>query len=281
LVGPNGAGKTTLLKTLTGQIPGLKGRHEFGTNVKPGYYAQSHEQLNASGTVLSTILHAQPLGEEFARTYLGRFLFSEDDVFKTVPSLSGGERSRLALAVLLLQQANFLILDEPTNHLDISARENLEEMLVDFDGTILFVSHDRYFIDRIATRIWSIDDGGISQFLGGYTDYQRQLGRRAEPPKEPEPVKESAPVETPPAHNTRRADAKTQKAMQTAERDIARLEGRLNEISDALTVASIDSDVEAVGRLGVEYERVQTQLDDAYRKWETISAELEALGAPA
>jgi ATP-binding cassette subfamily F protein 3 len=282
LVGPNGAGKTTLLKTLTGQIPGLKGRHEFGTNVKPGYYAQSHEQLNASGTVLSTILHAQPLGEEFARTYLGRFLFSEDDVFKTVPSLSGGERSRLALAVLLLQQANFLILDEPTNHLDISARENLEEMLVDFDGTILFVSHDRYFIDRIATRIWSIDDGGISQFLGGYTDYQRQLGRRAEPPKEPEPVKESTPVETPPAaHNTRRSDSKTQKAMQTAERDIARLEGRLNEISDALTVASIDADVEAVARLGVEYERVQTQLDDAYRKWEAISAELEALSAPA
>ncbi len=283
LVGPNGAGKTTLLKTLTGQIPRLKGRYELGTNVKPGYYAQSHEQLNAAGTVLSTILHAQPLGEEFARTYLGRFLFSEDDVFKTVPSLSGGERSRLALAVLLLQQANFLILDEPTNHLDISARENLEEMLVDFDGTILFVSHDRYFIDRIATRIWSIDEGGINQFIGGYTDYQRQLGRRAEPAKEPEPPKEatSVVVLTQPVHNVRRSDAKSQKALQQAERDIAKLEGRLNELSDALTVASIDSDVAAVARLGGEYERVQIQLDEAYQKWEAVSAELDALGAPA
>jgi ATP-binding cassette subfamily F protein 3 len=283
LVGPNGAGKTTLLKTLTGQLKALKGRHEFGTNVKPGYYAQSHEQLNASGTVLSTILHAQPLGEEFARTYLGRFLFSDDDVFKSVSSLSGGERSRLALAVLLLQQANFLILDEPTNHLDISARENLEEMLTDFDGTILFVSHDRYFIDRIATRIWAVEDGGIEQYLGGYTDYQRQLGRRAEPPKEPEKPKEAepAPAAAPPPHNLKRADGKAQKALQQAEREIAKLEGRLNEISDALTVASIDADVDAVARLGGEYEKVQSQLDDVYQKWEEISADLEAAGAPA
>ena len=276
LVGPNGAGKTTLLKTLTGQIPGLKGRYEFGTNVKAGYYAQSHEQLNAAGTVLSTILHAQPLGEEFARTYLGRFLFSDDDVFKTVSSLSGGERSRLALAVLLLQQANLLILDEPTNHLDISARENLEEMLGEFDGTILFVSHDRYFIDRIATRIWAIEDSGVEQFMGGYTDYQRQLGRRQEPLNEPEPVTEVVTIVAPPIQNGRRSDARSQKALLQAERDIAKLEGRLNEISDALTVASIDSDVGAVSRLGEEYEKTQQQLDEAYQKWEAVSAEAGA-----
>jgi ATP-binding cassette subfamily F protein 3 len=156
-------------------------------------------------------------------------------------------------------------------------------MLTDFDGTILFVSHDRYFIDRIATRIWAVEDGGIEQYLGGYTDYQRQLGRRAEPPKEPEKPKEAepAPAAAPPPHNLKRADGKAQKALQQAEREIAKLEGRLNEISDALTVASIDADVDAVARLGGEYEKVQSQLDDVYQKWEEISADLEAAGAPA
>ncbi len=180
LIGSNGSGKTTLLRTLTGQLHPLKGRSQFGTNVKVGYYAQTHDQLDHGGTPLSTILETQSMAEESARTYLGRFLFTEDDVFKPVGALSGGERSRLALAVLLLQQANFLVLDEPTNHLDINARETLEEMLSSFDGTILFVSHDRYFIDKIATRIWSISDGELTSHLGNYTDFQRGLGRRQE-----------------------------------------------------------------------------------------------------
>ncbi|HEV2066326.1 MAG TPA: ABC-F family ATP-binding cassette domain-containing protein, partial [Thermomicrobiales bacterium] len=128
LLGPNGSGKTTLLKTLMGTLPTLEGEYQLGTNVKPGYYAQSHEQLRGkgSGTPLSAILDTGPMNEEYARTYLGRFLFTGDDVHKQISSLSGGERSRLALAVLLLEQANFLILDEPTNHLDIHARETLE-----------------------------------------------------------------------------------------------------------------------------------------------------------
>jgi ATP-binding cassette subfamily F protein 3 len=158
LLGPNGAGKTTLIKTLVGALPVLKGEYNLGTNVKPGYYAQSHEQLRGkgNGTPLSLILNTQSMSEEYARTWLGRFLFSGDDVYKHISDLSGGERSRLALAILLLEQANFLILDEPTNHLDIQARETLEQMLNDFDGTILFVSHDRYFMDRIATKLWIV-----------------------------------------------------------------------------------------------------------------------------
>jgi len=279
LVGPNGSGKTTLLKTLTGQIPALNGRYEFGTNVKTGYYAQAHEQLPPEGTPLSVIIKAQSWGEEAARTYLGRFLFSEDDVFKPVEALSGGERSRLALAMLLLQKANFLILDEPTNHLDISARETLEEMLSEFDGTILFVSHDRFFIDRIATRIWEISEGTVRQYLGNYTDYQRQLGHRQDTPsKEKEkPEKEEGAERVPAMVEPRslKADGKTQKALMQAERDIARLEGKLNEISDALTVASIDSDVDAVARLGAEYDRLQNELEDAYAGWEELSAELK------
>jgi ATP-binding cassette subfamily F protein 3 len=288
LVGPNGSGKTTLLKTLTGQIPPIKGRYDLGTNVKVGYYAQAHEQLPPQGTPLSVILAAQPWGEEAARNFLGRFLFSEDDVFKPVGSLSGGERSRLALALLLLQNANFLILDEPTNHLDIAARETLEEMLSEFDGTILCVSHDRYFIDRIATRIWAVDEQTIHQYLGNYTDYQRQLGHRqdaaAKDAKDKEKEKESAqdkpaPLQSAPAAATvngrpSKADVKAQRAITQIEREISRLEGKLNEVSDALTVAGIDADVDAVARLGAEYDRLQTELEDAYAQWEELSAQL-------
>jgi ATP-binding cassette subfamily F protein 3 len=295
LVGPNGAGKSTYLKTLIGQIPAIKGRSEFGTNVKVGYYAQGHEQLPRTGTALSVILDAQPMSEEAARNYLGRFLFSEDDVFKRIDSLSGGERSRLALSILMLKQANFLILDEPTNHLDISSRETLEEMLADFDGTILFVSHDRYFIDRIATRIWAIDEGSVKTYLGNYTDYQRALGHRpelgklkdAEKPKEPEKVEQPAAPATVLVDDRKGRegrprpvnDAKLQKSLATAERDIARLEGKLNELSDAMTVAGIDGDVDAVARLGAEYEKTQGELDEVYARWEELGAQLDALAA--
>jgi ATP-binding cassette, subfamily F, member 3 len=280
LVGPNGSGKSTLLKTLTGELDPLRGRFQLGTNVKLAYYAQAHEQLGRRGTVLSTILNAQPMGEESARNYLGRFLFSEDDVYKDIEALSGGERSRLALAVLLLQHANFLVLDEPTNHLDISARESLEEMLTGFDGTILFVSHDRYFIDRLATRIWAIEDAKLTAYLGNYTDYQRQLGHRGEPPKQPAPKQEVAPkVESAPSQAA--LDGKLQKSLTQAERDISRLEGKLNEISDALTVASIDADVDGVARLGVEYARTQTDLERAYATWEELTSQLEAMAGPA
>jgi len=288
MVGPNGSGKTTLLRTLTGQLPPLKGRFELGTNVKVGYYAQAHEQLPSRGTPLATILHAEPMSEEAARNYLGRFLFSGDDVYKPVDALSGGERSRLALALLLLQHANFLILDEPTNHLDISARENLEEMLSAFDGTILFVSHDRYFIDRIATRIWAIEDGAVHQYLGNYTDYQRQLGRRPETPaKEPERAKDAPIAKTDAGQDQRQQarqavqDGKVQKSLLQVEREIARLEGKLNELSDALTVAGIDADVDAVSRLGAEYERIQYELEASYGRWEELTAQFEAMAVPA
>lgn len=202
LLGPNGSGKTTLLKTLMNALPALRGEYQLGTNVKPGYYAQSHEQLRGKGkgTSLSAILDTGPMNEEYARTYLGRFLFSGDDVYKQIDSLSGGERSRLALAVLLLERANFLILDEPTNHLDIQARETLETMLTEFDGTILFVSHDRYFMDRIATGLWIVEDGTIKTELGNYTDYQRAIGRReaAEAAEAAEAEPEPMPVVTRP-----------------------------------------------------------------------------------
>jgi len=211
---------------------------------------------------------------------LGRFLFSEDDVYKPVNGLSGGERSRLALSVLLLQNANFLILDEPTNHLDIAARETLEELLGKFDGTVLFVSHDRFFTDRIATKIWAVEDGQVNQYLGNYTDYQRALGRRAEPVpvKAAEAPAATAVTEQVPSPHRRPSESRTLKSITTTERDIAKLEGKLNEISDALAIASIEADVAALGRLGSEYERIQTDLDAAYQRWEELSASLEPVG---
>jgi len=293
LLGPNGSGKTTLLKTLMGTLPTLAGEYALGTNVKPGYYAQSHEQLRGKehGTPLSAILDTGPMNEEYARTYLGRFLFTGDDVYKHINALSGGERSRLALAVLLLEQANFLILDEPTNHLDIHARETLETMLNDFDGTILFVSHDRYFMDRVATRLWIVENETISTEVGNYTDYQRALGRREALLAEPEPEAAPAIVEsmngdsngvadlvvTAKGKPRRLTDAAVQKELGQVERQIAKLEGRLNEISDGLAIASIDEDTAAIGRLGEEYERTQSELDDAYARWEVVSKSVEVV----
>jgi ATP-binding cassette subfamily F protein 3 len=170
------------------------------------------------------------------------------------------------------------VLDEPTNHLDIHTRETLEEMLAEFDGTILFVSHDRFFIDRIATRTWAIDDGAVSTFLGNYTEYQRQLGRRVETaaakPAEPKPELEAVSAPPPKRHSPAVLSGRAQKSLLQVERDIGRLEGKLNELSDALTVAGIDGDVAALERLSAEFERAQAELDGAYAKWEELSASI-------
>jgi ATP-binding cassette subfamily F protein 3 len=294
LLGPNGSGKTTLLKTLMGQLPALRGDYYLGTNVHPGYYAQSHEQLRGrgEGTPLSVILDVQPMSEEAARTYLGRSLFTGDDVYKLVASLSGGERSRLALAVLLLERANFLVLDEPTNHLDINARESLEGMLTGFDGTILFVSHDRFFMDKVATKLWVVDEGGIHVELGNYTDYHRRVEAVAAV-SEPEPEPEPQPVPVVPEPNgagvvltakgkpRRTSTSDVEKRLAKIEREIAQLEGRVNDVSDALAIASADHDVDAVARLGEEYERMQSELDDVYQRWEAITEERDLVAAEA
>ncbi len=302
LLGPNGSGKTTTLRTFVGQLDALKGRVEFGTNVKVAYYQQGHEGLDPSKSAIETILHDQNMGEEAARNLLGRFLFSGDDAFKPVSALSGGERSRLALARLTLERANFLVLDEPTNHLDISAREVLEDVLDGYDGTMLFVSHDRYFVDRIANRIWAIEDGTIATYLGNYTDMQRQRARLAAangaapaptaPPRtptasvqkhEPEPngATEPAPKQAVnPATQVRvneRAVRDTQKRLNAAEREVSKLEEKLNILSDELTRASIVGNVARVTDLGQKYESLQQELEAAYTRWNEATAELDAL----
>jgi len=178
LVGPNGSGKSTLLKTIVGELLPVRGNLELGSNVVVAYYAQAHEGLNHAASIIDEIRSVQPMTEEAARTFLGRFMFSGDDVYRPVGNLSGGERSRVALAKLMLLRANFLILDEPTNHLDINAREALEEMLNDYQGTVLFVSHDRFFIDAIATVTWAVRHHRVESFVGNYSDYHAEIARR-------------------------------------------------------------------------------------------------------
>src|SRR5579863_1200860 len=194
LLVPNGAGKTTLLRTLIGDIPPLSGQVYPGHNARTGYYSQTHEGLNLERTILDEIRLVSVLSEEGARSFLGRFLFSGDDVFKPIGALSGGERSRVALAKLTLQGANVLILDEPTNHLDLQSRQFLEEVLGEFEGTLLFVSHDRYFIDSLATKVWVIEDGVLIPYMGNYTDYRTR--KRPIVLDVPEPLKNnnSAPT---------------------------------------------------------------------------------------
>jgi ATP-binding cassette subfamily F protein 3 len=274
LLGPNGSGKSTLLKTLIGELPPLAGAFQLGTNVKPAYYAQGHESLDFDKDVISTILTAQPMSEERARTFLARFLFEGDDVYKSVGVLSGGERSRLALALLTLAGANFLILDEPTNHLDIAAREALEEVLSAFAGTILFVSHDRYFIDRLASELWVLADGALTTHLGNYTDYVERRQRQAAPAATPAPA--TAPPAPPrPDHRAGREQQRAlrdqQRRLAAIEAEIDRLERRLSELTHALSVATADQDVAALARLGVAYQEAEDRLNAAYAEWTSLS----------
>lgn len=182
LIGTNGKGKTTFLRTIMGTIPPLAGNVKPGEKVKIGYFAQAHDTLNPENTVLDELLRHKELPMPDARKHLAQFLFRKDTVFKQISMLSGGERGRLALAILALEGANFLLLDEPTNHLDIPAQEVLQEVLENFDGTILLVTHDRYLVDRLATQIWNLETDHLQVFEGSYQEFltSRQLEPRAQ-----------------------------------------------------------------------------------------------------
>ena len=176
LVGPNGVGKSLLFRLILEQEPASGGRINLGPSVKIGYYAQEHQTLDYTATLIDTIRHASPLSESRAVAFLGRFLFSYEQMRGPVSNLSGGERSRLQMALLMLSGANFLLLDEPTNNLDIPSAEVLEEALNDFEGSVLVISHDRYFLDRVADHIWDLEEIGLGEYTGNYSDYQEQKG---------------------------------------------------------------------------------------------------------
>jgi ATP-binding cassette, subfamily F, member 3 len=295
LMGANGSGKTTLLRTVVGELPALAGRAEFGVGVSVGYYAQTHDELNLDNTVLEEVHRVKPLETtERIRTLLGRFLFSADDVYKRVGDLSGGERSRVALAQLTLRSPNLLILDEPTNHLDIASREALENVLSEFPGTILFVSHDRYFIDALADKIWMVENGTVTEFDGGYTEYVARVSeaevdrKRVIDPKadarEDRPKSSAkqngqsngAPLSARDQREQERQTRERQKQVNAAERKVADLERQLHKIQAALEAATAERRIDEIARLGGEYVTLEAQLQSEYDRWAELAEQVSS-----
>jgi ATP-binding cassette subfamily F protein 3 len=277
VIGPNGAGKTTFLKTILGLMPPLSGEVVLGASLEIGYFAQAHEGLNPERTLVAEIEAVAPgmlLAE--IRSYLARFLFGGDDVFKKVVVLSGGERGRLALAKLSLTQANLLLLDEPTNHLDIPSQEILQEVLADYQGTILLVSHDRYLIDALGTQIWEIDpqQTTLQVFEGTYSQYrayqESQKTSHETPSRQPA---QGSKVRT----STSSAQERRRKArLVEIENLIDTLENQLETLT--VKLSKPPADPAKVLRLGQDYVKVQTMLDELMQEWEAMNIEEASVG---
>lgn len=265
LVGANGTGKSTLLKIIIGQIKPWEGELLLGSQVKIGYFSQEHENLNQDNLVIRELTSNFPLGEEQARNLLGRFLFSGDDVFKSVKSLSGGEKGRLALLKLLLEQPNFLILDEPTNHLDIASKERVEESLKDYSGTVLVVSHDRYFLDQTVNRILEIKDGGIASYLGNYSYFKAKKEEMALENQ----LKQSPKAKTP-KNDLEKEKRKNQKLLATLEEEISALEDKISKLKENLTLPQVYSDGLKTKSILGEIEELEKELREKYDSWEEL-----------
>ncbi|HET7578762.1 MAG TPA: ABC-F family ATP-binding cassette domain-containing protein [Bacillales bacterium] len=276
LVGPNGIGKTTLLKTIAGSLQPLAGNVRLGANVQIGYYDQEQQTLNRTKRVLDELWDDYPLTpEKEIRTVLGNFLFSGDDVLKTVAELSGGEKARVALAKLMMQKANLLILDEPTNHLDLDSKEVLEAALADYPGTILFVSHDRYFINRNATKVDEMSRDGLTTYLGDYDYYvekkaeieelrrleEEQISGSAEPA--PSEGKQAFEAEKKAKNEERRR----QRQIEEIEGQIEALEKQIEEKEQRLLDPEIYEDHEKAAELNTEIEEDRQKLDDLMEEW--------------
>ncbi|WP_368634517.1 ribosomal protection-like ABC-F family protein [Kurthia gibsonii] len=287
LVGPNGVGKSTLLKTIIKDLPALSGDIRYGTNVQLGYYDQDLAKLSTNRTVLREIWDEWPLmNEKDVRTVLGRFLFSGEDVDKIVHDLSGGEKARLTLAKLMLEKNNVLILDEPTNHLDLDSKEVLENALIDFPGTLIFVSHDRYFINRIATKVVELSNEGSFEYLGDYDYYVEKKEELAEIAAE----KEAALIKTKPIiqkevptsnqaidKETKKKERKIQRQIEDIEQIMSDLETTIAKLEEELCDPDVFSNHEKALI-------IQTQLDEEKVKhveyelqWLALQEELEQL----
>ena len=281
IVGPNGCGKTTLLKAITGERAPRSGVCETGHGVRPATYSQTQEGLHGPGTVLDAILSRSKLTIGEARGLLGRFLFSGDDVLKKTSALSGGERSRVALALLSLMKGNLLLLDEPTNHLDLASQEILEQALAEYEGTILLVSHDRALLEAITTQIWEVRNGHLEAHTYGYREYRKRIteqrGRTGKPP-----VNDAAPeaAKRPAAGSKAKKKDKFQaqreaEAIRTAEEAIEGLEIRLAEVEQALVEASASGDADRITDLGIEHKQIQADLAARYEEWESATTVAE------
>ena len=279
IVGPNGIGKSTLIKSIVGQIPFIKGEARFGANVEVGYYDQTQSKLTPHNSVLDELWNDFKLTPEVEiRNRLGAFLFSGDDVKKTVGMLSGGERARLLLAKLSMENNNFLILDEPTNHLDIDSKEVLENALIDFDGTLLFVSHDRYFINRVATQVLELSEEGSTLYLGDYDYYlekKAELEALAAAQAEAEPASSTEEVTS----NDYHLQKQNQKELRKITRRIEQLEAEMEELDQKIqaiteTMHSTNDAADLV-QLQSDLDQLTVQQEAVMEEWAELSEQVE------
>jgi len=279
IVGPNGIGKSTLIKSIVGQIPFIKGEARFGANVEVGYYDQTQSKLTPHNSVLDELWNDFKLTPEVEiRNRLGAFLFSGDDVKKTVGMLSGGERARLLLAKLSMENNNFLILDEPTNHLDIDSKEVLENALIDFDGTLLFVSHDRYFINRVATQVLELSEEGSTLYLGDYDYYlEKKAELEALAAAKAEAVSVSSTEEV--TSNDYHLQKQNQKELRKITRRIEQLEAEMEELDQKIqaiteTMHSTNDAADLV-QLQSELDQLTVQQEAVMEEWAELSEQVE------
>ena len=286
IVGPNGIGKSTLLKSVLGQIPFVKGSSEFGTNVKVGYYDQEQHNLHDKKTVLNELWDDHPTTpEKDIRSILGSFLFIGDDVSKVVHNLSGGEKARLLLTKLAMKHDNFLILDEPTNHLDIDSKEVLENAVMDFNGTVLFVSHDRYFINKVATCVLEIAPQGSTLYLGDYDYYLEKKAEQeeiaaakstAETPIENSPKEVSTgKVNYQQGKERQKQERRLKRSVEELEQLVEKLDAQKNDLENQMSSPENYNDLEKMGELQAKLQEISKKLAEAEENWEQASMELE------
>ncbi|HFT2187873.1 ABC-F family ATP-binding cassette domain-containing protein [Bacillus cereus] len=281
LVGPNGIGKSTLLKSIVNKLPLLNGDVSFGSNVSVGYYDQEQANLTSSKRVLNELWDEYPLQpEKEIRTILGNFLFTGDDVLKPVSSLSGGQKARLALAKLMMQKSNLLILDEPTNHLDLNSKEILENALIDYPGTLLFVSHDRYFINRVTTTVVELSTEGAQEYLGDYDYYVEKKNEMIER-AELEQQESDVPVQKVIAQEKlnyleekerKKLERQRTRKIEELEQSIVELEEEIATLEDQLCLPEIYADYEKASEITTKKQTLQEQLETCMAEWEELHA---------
>ncbi|MED3325078.1 ABC-F family ATP-binding cassette domain-containing protein [Bacillus thuringiensis] len=282
LVGPNGIGKSTLLKSIVNKLPLLNGDVSFGSNVSVGYYDQEQANLTSSKRVLNELWDEYPLQpEKEIRTILGNFLFTGDDVLKPVSSLSGGQKARLALAKLMMQKSNLLILDEPTNHLDLNSKEILENALIDYPGTLLFVSHDRYFINRVTTTVVELSTEGAQEYLGDYDYYVEKKNEMIERAafEQQEQQENQAPVQKTVAQEKlnyleekerKQLERQRTRKIEELEQNIVNLEEKIATLEDQLCLPEIYADYEKASEITTKKQTLQEQLETCMAEWEEL-----------
>ena len=272
ILGENGCGKTTLFKILTAKLPQDRGEFEYGANVMIGYFDQMQQNLNLEKTAIDEVWDAFPnLTQTQVRSALASFLFKGDDVFQPLQKMSGGERARISLLKLMLKGGNLLLLDEPTNHLDAASREELENTLSDYSGTLLMISHDRYFINKLADRVLVLTKDGVKEYLGNYDYYLERSKAETEQEKQTEAKREKPQNDYFLKKQKASEERKRQTRLKKAEAEIERLDAEIEEIQTLLASEEVAADYERLLELTARLETLQHEQEEQYSVWEKLA----------